>query len=142
MSVKTSRSTNHLDFQDLPQTFAVMVKEFADGFYIEEHQHQRHQLLYASCGIMRLYTENEIWTVPNDRAIFIPAGTPHAVKMYGKVTMRTVYIDPAVSENELKSLRVIAVTALMRELIKALGQEAIDYQVGSRGEKISPADSL
>ncbi|WDE09979.1 AraC family transcriptional regulator [Thalassomonas haliotis] len=137
MSAKLTRSTNHLDFQELPQTFAVMVKEFPDGFYIKEHQHQRHQLLYASSGIMRLYTENEIWTVPNDRAIYIPGGRLHAVRMYGKVTMRTLYIDASHSQSGQESLRVIAVSALMRELIRALGQEAVDYQAGSRGEQIA-----
>ena len=137
MTQKTIRSTNHLDFQDLPQTLAVMVKSFPDGFYIEEHQHKRHQLLYATSGIMRLYTQSEIWTVPNDRAIYLPSGTKHAVRMYGEVTMRTLYIDASASPAEPKDLRVIAVNSLMRELIKALGEKAVVYQPGSRGELIA-----
>ncbi|WDE07421.1 helix-turn-helix transcriptional regulator [Thalassomonas viridans] len=137
MPAKIPRSTNHLDFQHLPQTLAVMVKDFPDGFYIAGHKHERHQLLYATSGIMRLYTDNEIWIVPNDRAVYIPAGTVHAVKMYGDVTMHTLYIDASARESEPESLRVILVSDLMRELIKALGREAVVYRPGSRGDKIA-----
>ena len=42
---------------------------------------------------MRLRTEGEAWIVPPDGAVYIPAGTPHAVDMHGDVDMRTLYID-------------------------------------------------
>jgi AraC-like DNA-binding protein/quercetin dioxygenase-like cupin family protein len=132
-----ARSTTAKDFQQLPQKIAVMVKTFNNGHKIEKHSHDRDQLLYATNGLMQLYTNSEIWAVPSDRAIYIPAGTVHWVKMYGAVTMRTLYIDSNGFKFDSSRLRVILVTALMRELITALGEESIDYQPVGREAMIA-----
>ena len=42
---------------------------------------------------MRLRTEGEAWIVPQESAVYIPAGTHHSVNMHGSVDMRTLYID-------------------------------------------------
>jgi AraC-like DNA-binding protein/quercetin dioxygenase-like cupin family protein len=132
-----SRSTNAEDFQHLPHNFAVMVKHYASKFIIDDHSHERHQLLYATSGLMQLYIDNEIWLVPNDRAIFIPAGMVHSIKMLSDVVMRTLYIDVNSGSKSSKTLKAISVKPLMRELITALGEEKINYQHDSRAEKIA-----
>jgi len=137
MIKKSLRSTNHEDFQHLPQKLAVMVKQFENDFYIKKHSHHRHQLLYATSGIMQLYTDDDIWIVPIDRAIYIPAKTEHSLKMIGDVTMRTIYIDPKASKLDGDKLRVITITKLMRELIIALGNETLSFQANSRGGLIA-----
>ena len=95
MTVSKSRSTDPEDYQDLPQAIGAMSKNFADGFVIPLHEHERDQLLYASSGIMRLRTAGEAWIVPRDSAVYIPAETQHSVDMHGAVDMRTLYIDTA-----------------------------------------------
>lgn len=137
MSQDQSRSTDSKDFQQLPHHFAVMVKHFVSQSVINEHIHQRHQLLYATEGLMQLYTNNEIWLVPNDRAIFIPANMEHSLKMLSDVTMHSLYIDTKSNIHDSEQLKVIAVSRLMRELITALGTEEVNYQANSRADKIA-----
>ncbi len=127
------RSINPLDYQDLPQTVGAMSKKFEDGYEIALHHHERDQLLYATSGIMRLRTEREAWIVPSDNAVYIPANVLHAVTMHGDVDMRTLYIDSKAAIKRLRSLRVVGVSPLLRELILALNEEAVDYAPGSRG---------
>ena len=98
MTVHDERSTDPQDYQGLPQAIGLMSKSFADGFVIPLHEHERDQLLYAAGGIMRLRTEAEAWIVPRDSAVYIPAGTHHAVSMHGNVEMRTLYIDTAATD--------------------------------------------
>jgi len=131
------RSTEPSDFQKLPQPIGVMAKSFADDSNIPLHHHDRDQLLYAIRGVMRLRTEQEAWVVPPDRAVYIPANTPHAVSMHGIVDMRTLYIAAGPSRAHDQSLRVLAVSSLLRELILALSEEPIDYDIKSRGGLIA-----
>jgi len=94
MAINGNRSTDPQDYQDLPQAIGVMSKNFAEGFVIPFHEHARDQLLYATAGIMRLRTAREAWIVPRDSAVYIPAGTHHAVSMHGAVEMRTLAMSP------------------------------------------------
>jgi AraC-like DNA-binding protein/quercetin dioxygenase-like cupin family protein len=136
MAVYDTRSTDPQDYQDLPQTIGLMSKSFADGFVIPLHEHERDQLLYATDGIMRLRTEREAWIVPRDSAVYIPAGTHHAVSMHGTVDMRTLYIDTAASARH-RALCVVAVSPLLRELVLAFSEEPIVYAPDSRGGLIA-----
>ncbi len=57
------------------------------------------------------------WVVPPHRAVWIPAGVEHAVRMTGQVRMRTLYFRPDISGCLPESCCVITVTPLLRELI-------------------------
>ncbi len=133
MAGHRTRSTDPRDFQDLPQAIGAMAKRFADGDVIPLHAHARDQLLYAISGVMRLRTEAEAWVVPPEGAVYIPAETPHAVGMHGDVEMRTLYIDAAAGPAPRRALCVVAVSALLRELILALSEEPVVYEANSRG---------
>ncbi len=137
MIVSPSRSTDPDDYQDLPQAIGAMSKQFADGFVIPLHEHERDQLLYAPSGIMRLRTRSDAWIVPRDSAVYIPSGTSHSVVMHGDVEMRTLYIDASANGDHQWALRVVAVSNLLRELILALSEEPVQYDPGSRGDIIA-----
>lgn len=137
MPAQEKRSTNPLEFQNLPQAIGAMSKSFADGHVIAPHDHDRDQLLYATSGIMRLRTEREAWIVPPDRAAYIPARTRHSVSMHGEVEMRTLYIDAAGTRARPEKLCVVAVSNLLRELVMALSEEPVVYEPGSRGGLIA-----
>lgn len=131
------RSTDPADYQHLPQAIGAMVKRFADGHVIAPHAHERHQLLYAVTGIMRLKTSRDALIVPPDRAIYIPSGLRHTVSMHGEVEMRTLYIEPSSAPDPAVALRVLCVSPLLRELIIALCDEPISYRAGSRGDHMA-----
>ena len=131
------RSTDPLDYQNLPQSIGAMPKSYSDGHVIALHHHERDQLLYAIRGTMRLRTEQEAWIVPPAGAIYIPAGTPHSVSMHGHVDMRTLYIDAENTGTKPKSLRTIAVSNLLRELILALSEEPVKYDPESHAGAIA-----
>lgn len=137
MAAGESRSTDPLDYQDLPQAIGAMSKNFSDGFVIPLHEHERDQLLYATRGIMRLQTDREAWIVPRDGAVYIPAGIQHSISMHGAVEMRTLYIDAGKAKERAHALSVVAVSNLLRELILALSEEPIRYDQDGRGGLIA-----
>lgn len=127
------RSIDPRDYQELPQSLAVMAKRFNDGFVIDPHQHLRDQLIYAVSGVMRIGTSDDAWVVPPDRALLMPAGIEHSIEICGDVEMRTLYIASS-SSSEIK---VLMVSPLLRELITALAGEPMDFSGNRRAEQIA-----
>ena len=85
---------------------------------IPEHYHPEDQLIFASRGVMTVSTRRGIWVIPPMRAMWIPARTPHSVRMSGPVSMRTLYFLPGlVRPLPAAGCSVINVSPLLKELI-------------------------
>jgi AraC-like DNA-binding protein/quercetin dioxygenase-like cupin family protein len=110
------KSTDPLDYQRVPRPVAAMAKEFADGHHIAPHTHERAQLIYAARGVMTIATPQGTWVVPAHRALWMPAGVVHEIRMAGAVSMRTLYVR-ADAGMLSPTVRVIAISPLLRELI-------------------------
>ena len=136
MGQASFKSIDPRDYQRVPRPVAAMPKEFADGFVIAPHRHERAQLLYASTGTMRVLTDDGSWIVPPLRGLWIPAATEHEIRMCGAVAMRTLYIEPAVAPWQPRACQVIEVLPLLRELILAAMAEPVEYEVDGRAGQI------
>jgi len=94
-----------------------LATNYATGYRIESHQHPWHQFLYAISGAMTVSTNQSSWMIPTGRAVFIPAGCAHAIRMWGTVEMRSLYLSPELTGLENAECRVVEVAPLLRELI-------------------------
>lgn len=94
-----------------------MPKDFAAGFEIAPHRHARAQVIYATVGTMRVSTDDSVWVVPPQRALWMPPGVRHSIVMSGDVTMRTLYLRRDAAEGMPAVCRVLPVSPLLRELI-------------------------
>jgi len=111
------RSTDPLDYQNVPRPLAAMAKEFADGYHIARHSHTRAQLIFAIRGVMTVSSEHNRFVVPPQRALWMPAGMTHSIVMAGQVSMRTLYVADKGARGLPGACRVLAVSPLLRELI-------------------------
>ena len=98
----------------------------AAGEVIDRHRHDDHQLIYVSAGVLAITTEQGSWVASGDRALWIPAGTWHEHRFYGRSEFHTIGF-PAGATPSLPagSPAVIAVDALLRELLVALTSAAL-----------------
>src|SRR5262245_44714684 len=58
------------------------------------HAHRKHQLLYASEGMLRLEAAGQQWFLPPQRAAWIRASVLHRVHAETRVSLRTIYFAP------------------------------------------------
>lgn len=96
---------------------ATFSRDYRSGHRVNTHFHERDQLVYASCGVMTVESGGTSWVVPTHRAVWIPAGIPHSIRMSGAVSMRTLYLRPYVAYTLPRSCAVMSITPLLRELI-------------------------
>jgi AraC-like DNA-binding protein len=87
------------------------------GHRIERHRHDWHQLIYASAGLLHVWTERGSWIVPPHWAIFVPSGIVHSIRFAAPSDLRTLYLRPGWSELMPADCAVIGVSPLLRELI-------------------------
>ena len=105
---------------------------YSSGYVIQPHKHAAHQLLFASSGAMTVTGDRTSWMIPPGRAVLIPAGVPHAIRMWGEVAMRSLYVPVSAPAPvfEANTCRVISVSPLLRELILRIAElAALDSRV-------------
>lgn len=73
--------------------------------------------MYASEGVIAVEAGNACCVVPTSRAIWVPAGQPHAIKMYGKVFLQTLYFESRPETKIDLPCAAYEITPLLRELI-------------------------
>jgi AraC-like DNA-binding protein len=81
------------------------------------HVHEWDQLTYAASGVLHLDTASARWLVPPHRAVWVPAGVTHAERMYGPVSVRTLYIAEGLAKALPRDCQTVNVSSLLRELI-------------------------
>jgi AraC-like DNA-binding protein len=97
---------------------------YASGYVIDEHAHGWHQLLYARTGAMTVYAGRSCRMLTPGRAVLIPAGCVHSIRMWGLAAMRTLYFAPELRPDVLgaSECRVLTAGPLLREIIVRITQ--------------------
>lgn len=80
-------------------------------------QMDRHYLLYAIQGTIRLEAQGQRWTLPPARAALIAANQPITISILSKLTSASVLFAPDFMPAPATALSVFDVSALARELI-------------------------
>jgi AraC-like DNA-binding protein len=120
------------DHDDVARPVLAIGNDYPPSFELETHQHRRGQLLYAASGVVAVSTPQGAWVAPPERAVWIPGGTPHAVRMVGEVSTRSVLIEPGVCGALGSACRVIEVSPLLRNLLVAATQLPREYALNGR----------
>ncbi|MFB9444188.1 AraC family transcriptional regulator [Dactylosporangium vinaceum] len=89
-------------------------RAMANGSGFAPHAHPVHQLAWATAGAVSVSTEDGAWVLPATRALWIPAGVPHAVDVTAPAVFRSVYLDR--NPHRWTRPTVVAVTPLLDEL--------------------------
>jgi AraC-like DNA-binding protein len=113
-----------------------MASDHPHGEHIPPHNHPRAQLIYTLTGVMTVVSESGSWVVPTGRAVWMPAGTDHAIRIAGDVTMRTLFVQPDARADLPTHCEVIDVSPFLREAIVAATRIPLDYTLGGRDHRV------
>ena len=91
--------------------------------HFEPHRHAWAQLAYCASGIVQVTasTPDEVtYIVPPSRAVWIAPGALHAIHVLEAAEFRTLYIDASATPPAWQGCRVLVVSPLLREMVRAL----------------------
>lgn len=112
------------DFSDTAVRVQPLARTYPRGLYIEPHQHEWGQLLYAVSGVMWVDTPNEALAVPPQRAVWLPPGVPHGIRVVTDLQMRNLYLPQTTASTLDSTVQVLEVGRLLRELIISVVAQA------------------
>nr|WP_074269326.1 helix-turn-helix transcriptional regulator [Paraburkholderia phenazinium] len=124
------------DCQQSPREIAALASDYLHGYYFPPHRHLRAQLIHALSGVMTVISEHGSWVVPAGRAVWMPTGSDHAVRFFGDVSMRTVFVAPDARPGLPDACEVIEVSPFLREAIVAATRVPLDYELGGRDHRV------
>lgn len=111
-------------------------ENYPHGHIEDWHSHDRIQLIHTLTGVIRIQTHEGIWIIPPGRGVWIPAHKPHALLSSGDVKARGVFIEDTLQHDIQNECRVVAIPALLRELISSAMDIQNEIQPESRNERL------
>ncbi|MEM6996553.1 MAG: helix-turn-helix transcriptional regulator [Myxococcota bacterium] len=97
---------------------------FPRGGTIHGHAHRWDQLVLAAEGTMTVETAEGRWVAPSHRALWVPAGVDHEIRMRGATALGSLYFGPGRVRSLPRRCCVVQVSPLLRELIVHVGELA------------------
>jgi len=73
------------------------------------------KLVYAAEGTLQVETDQQLWILPANRALWVDAGESHRSATLGKARVRTLYFSPSMNIQQQNG--ILDVPPLLRELI-------------------------
>ena len=112
----------------------VTARDYANGTFFPMHDHAQGQFAYAAQGVITVLTGQGGWVVPPQRAIWVPANVPHAMRMRGPVTMFNTYFSQAavVRAGLPEHCAVFDVSPLLRLLLDKAADVPAMYDANGR----------
>jgi AraC-like DNA-binding protein len=104
----------------MPTFIRTLAARYDHGHDIGDHAHGWGQLIYASSGAIHVTACSQAWLIPSARAVWLPPGTPHRLRMRGCTRLRTLYIPPPHCAGLAPAPCGLIVSPLLRELILEL----------------------
>ena len=107
------------------ESWRVLAKTHLAGSSLPSHQHSTGQMVFATQGVMLIETALGRWTVPPQRALWIPPHEPHAIEMLTETHMRTVYFHPDFMAScnaftQRSIVHVVVASPMIKELVLGL----------------------
>lgn len=131
-----ARNTRASALEPRPEPIVAVGNSYPAGHRHPLHRHRRNQLLYASTGVMVVGTAQGTWVVPPQRAVWIPGGIDHEIRMIGDVATRSVYLKDGVIENASDRCRVLGVSPLLSRLLAEAVDLPVAYEADERANHI------
>ena len=108
----------------------------ADGAGFPEHEHEHHQLAWATRGAVIISTRVNTWVLPPSRGLLIPAGIAHSTHAARDADLCGIYIDPAEFPHAWAEPTVVQVGDLLAALLTHLTEIALTQPERHRVEQV------
>lgn len=123
--------------QDHPRRVVALAADLPRGYVNGWHSHERGQLLYTRSGAVTVWTDDGVFVLPPDRAVWIAPNSRHATRYLIRSELRTIYVRTETVAGLPNQTTAVNVTPLLRELLLTFMTFARDYsEDGAEGRLV------
>ena len=121
----------------LPRPVYGHVESLSNQVLRYSHRHPWVQFAYAVQGVLEVRTDAGRFVAPPQRGVWIPAGVSHRVWCDARTSIRSLYIESPEGAAPLAGCRVLEVSPLLRELIRAFSTMPAEYAMDSADQRLA-----
>lgn len=125
------------DLKQLPRPLYGQTEALPNVVLGYRHSHPWVQFSYAISGVLEVQTAQGRFIAPPQRAVWIPAGIKHRVQCSAHTQIRSLYIDNQALTVVPNHCRVVEVSPLLKELIRAFGELPVEYDQSSAAGRLA-----
>lgn len=104
--------------QNTERDVVALMWEYSNGYIFGWHHHERAQLIYPATGVITVRTPESVWVGTPEKAVLLPAGVAHQVKMSGVVEMRSLFLSDNVVPDSVADCCLVDISPMLRELLR------------------------
>ncbi|GAA3659782.1 helix-turn-helix domain-containing protein [Microbacterium marinilacus] len=133
---------------DAPTPFVIFAESDVTSVPLEwePHAHPMHELVWVRGGTLTARVDDRIFTVPEGRGLWHPAGTVHAGRLTAGVELHDAFFAPERTPFTSADSAVIEMTPVLESLLGHLARRDLDDDARARAEAVvfdvlRPADA-
>jgi AraC-like DNA-binding protein/quercetin dioxygenase-like cupin family protein len=115
----------------LARPVVIRAVDMQKGDSFRPHSHEWGQFTYSAKGVLTISTEFGHFTAPPAMAVWLPPGVSHSIHSVGSAEFRSIYVARYLVEGMPKSCTVLAVDALLKNLILQAAAIPADWDEAS-----------
>lgn len=92
--------------------------------------HREDELIWSTAGVARVRAGDSVWTVPAQRAVWVPGGVPHTIETSADSLFYATFLEPGVAAHLPRHAIIVELIPAVRELL--LLNAAVDMPVETR----------
>lgn len=115
-------------YETLPRPIVPLTREYEGMTQIISHRHAWSQLAYSCAGVMHIETDEGMFVLPPEQALWIPPNVRHQHFCKNKVSYRSLHIDAKLSETLGDKVRPLSIDPLLKSLILEISSWPKEYK--------------
>lgn len=83
----------------------------------ESETHREDELIWSTAGVARVRTGDSVWTVPAQRAVWVPSGEPHTIETSADSLFYATFLEPGIAAQLPREAMIVELIPAVRELL-------------------------
>jgi AraC-like DNA-binding protein len=111
----------------LAQPIVVVNRRLPVNSWVEKHQHNWGQFVYANEGVMAVITDEGRYLIPPEQGVWVPAKEDHEIITSTEVELTSLYIENEQAKEFLLACQVLNVSPFLKTLLNEAKNINGDY---------------
>lgn len=95
-------------------------------------RHARDELIWSTAGVIRVRTDDAIWTVPAHRAVWVPEGVSHTIEAAADTILHATFVARGAAVHLPREAVVVEMLPTIRELLLLNAECPLDPETRMR----------